>query len=114
MEIKRICMVTRIPGIAGPANFQKRLETGLSRYGIKVSYDLSDRPYEVILVIGATRKLIGLRQARMRGIPIIQRLNGMNWIHRRVQTGLKHYFRAEFNNLLLRTIRTNLANCVIY
>jgi len=114
LDNKRICMVTRIPGTAGPANFQKRLEIGLSRFGIQVSYDLSDQPYDAILVIGATRNLFDLRRARKRGIPVVQRLNGMNWIHRRVRTGLKHYFRAELNNLLLRVIRSTMANHVIY
>ena len=111
---KRLCMATRIPGTAGPANFQKRLELGLSTRGVQITYDLSDRPYDSLLVIGATRNLAGLFRIRKAGIPIIQRLDGMNWIHRRVRTGWKHFLRAEVNNLLLRFIRQNLASCVVY
>jgi glycosyltransferase involved in cell wall biosynthesis len=107
-------MVARIPGIAGPANFQRRLEEGLSRHGIEVSYDLHDLPYDAILVIGATRKLLDLWQMHRRGVPIVQRLNGLNWIHRHVGTGWRHYLRAELNNLLLRTIRSGLADHVVY
>jgi glycosyltransferase involved in cell wall biosynthesis len=107
-------MVTRIPGIAGPANFQRRLEVGLKTRGIGVSYDLRDEPYEVVLVIGATRNLLGLWRVRKRGIPVVQRLNGMNWIHRRIPTGLRHSVRAEINNLLLRTIRKAMSDHVIY
>ena len=76
----RVCMLARIPGTAGPANFQRRLEAGLSARNVQVSFDLADQPYDVLLVIGATRNLIGLQQAHRAGIPIIQRLNGMNWI----------------------------------
>ena len=48
-------MVTRIPGIAGPANFQRRLEHGLNRRGIHVSYNMTEDDYDLLLVIGATR-----------------------------------------------------------
>ncbi len=111
---KRLCMATRIPGTAGPANFQKRLELGLSTRGVQITYDLSDRPYDGLMVIGATRNLAGLFRIRRAGIPIIQRLDGMNWIHRRVHTGWKHFLRAEVNNLLLCFIRRNLAHYVVY
>jgi glycosyltransferase involved in cell wall biosynthesis len=107
-------MVSRIPGIAGPASFQKRLSSGLAERSVRVSYDLSDRPCDAILVIGATRKLTELQRARRNGIPIIQRLDGMNWIHRRIHTGVKHYLRAEISNFLLRTIRNRVADYVIY
>jgi glycosyltransferase involved in cell wall biosynthesis len=47
-------------------------------------------------------------------LPILQRLDGMNWIHRRRRTGLRHYLRAEANNLLLRWVRSRLADTVVY
>jgi glycosyltransferase involved in cell wall biosynthesis len=112
--VKRLCMQARIPGAAGPANFQRRLEGGLLARSVQVSYDLNDRHYDVLLVIGATRNLTGLRRARREGFPIVQRLNGMNWIHRQIHTGLRHFLRAEINNLLLTFIRTKLADHVIY
>ncbi len=107
-------MLARIPGTAGPANFQRRLEQGLLTRNVQVSYDPADRPYDVLLVIGATRNLAGLRRVKREGIRIIQRLNGMNWIHRQSRTGLRHFLRAEINNLLLNFIRANLADHVIY
>lgn len=107
-------MLARIPGTAGPANFQRRLEEGLHARNIQVSYGSVNRPCDVLLVIGATRNLGGLRRARRDGVPIIQRLNGMNWIHRQTRTGLRHYLRAEINNLLLRLIRAKMADFVIY
>jgi glycosyltransferase involved in cell wall biosynthesis len=111
---RHLCMLARIPGTAGPANFQRRLEHGLHARNVQVSYGLVNRPCGVLLVIGATRNLASLRRASRDGIPIVQRLNGMNWIHRQIRTGLKHYLRAEINNLLLRWIRAKLADFVIY
>jgi glycosyltransferase involved in cell wall biosynthesis len=109
-----LCLVSRIPGVAGPAGFQRRLAEGLERRGIGVTYDLSDASYDAALVIGGTRHLAGLREARRRGIPVLQRLNGMNWIHRRRRTGLRHFLRAELNNRLLRLIRDRLATRIVY
>jgi glycosyltransferase involved in cell wall biosynthesis len=95
-------------------SFQARLSTGLIERGIEVIYDLSDHSVQAILVIGGTRNLAGLWRARQAGIPVIQRLNGMNWIHRRRYTGIRHYLRAEMGNWLLSKIRSHLASRVIY
>ena len=114
MNPRRLCLVSRIPGVAGPAGFQRRLADGLARRGIGVTYDLDDEPYDAALVIGGTRQLSGLLRARRRGVPVLQRLNGMNWIHRRRRTGLRHFARAEANNLVLQFIRRRVATHVVY
>jgi len=113
-SLKRLCMVSRLEGFAGPAAFQRRLEAGLRAQGILVSYSLEDQPYDAVLVIGATRRLAALREVQRQGIPVYQRLNGMNWIHRRTRTGLRHYLRAEAANLLLRIIRNRHASGIVY
>jgi len=114
MSTKRLCLVSRIPGVAGPAGFQRRLADGLARRGIGVTYDLADPPYDAVLVVGGTRHLAGLLRARRRGLPVLQRLNGMNWIHRRRRTGLRHGLRAEVNNQVLQFIRTRVATQIVY
>jgi glycosyltransferase involved in cell wall biosynthesis len=114
MAEHRLCLVSRIEGVAGPAGFQRRLASGLERRGIGVTFDLADRPYDAALVIGGTRHLAGLRAARQRGVIVLQRLNGMNWIHRRRSTGWRHFLRAELNNRLLRLIRERLATGIVY
>ncbi|NTW09144.1 MAG: glycosyltransferase family 4 protein, partial [Anaerolineaceae bacterium] len=53
-------------------------------------------------------------RAKKKGIRIVQRLNGMNWVHRKTNTGMRHYLRAEFNNWILATIRHSLADGIIY
>lgn len=114
MTNHRLCLVSRIPGVAGPAGFQRRLAAGLERRGIPVTYNLADKPYDAVLVIGGTRRLADLRAAHRAGVPVLQRLNGMNWIHRRRFSGLRHYLRAELNNRLLRLIRQRLATVIVY
>jgi glycosyltransferase involved in cell wall biosynthesis len=67
-------------------------------------------------VIGGTRQLAGLWRARRQGARIVQRLDGMNWLHRQRggRTGWQHFLRAEYGNALLAFIRSRLANRVVY
>jgi glycosyltransferase involved in cell wall biosynthesis len=79
----------------------------------QVCHDLDDRPYRAVLVIGehASWESYGGPGG---GCRIVQRLDGMNWLHRRIKTGARHYLRAEFGNWLLRVIRARLAAQIIY
>jgi glycosyltransferase involved in cell wall biosynthesis len=95
-------------------SFRNRFISGLTARGIPVSVDITNAENEAVLVIGGTRDLFGLWQARRRGTRIVQRLNGMNWLHRHLNTGVKHYLRAEYGNLILRTIRARLADHIVY
>lgn len=110
---RRLCLVAPVRGVAGPAGFQRRLAAGLLARGYEVVYSLADRPYDAILVSGGTRHLLALRAARSAGIPIVVRLDGINWIHRRRRTGGGHFLRAEVRNLLLRATRRT-ASMVVY
>ncbi len=94
--------------------FREKLVGGLTDRGISVTYDLVDKPYDAILVIGGTRDLTGLWQAKRNGVRIVQRLDGMNWIHRRRKTGWRHFLRAEYGNIILSLIRSQLANQIVY
>ncbi len=111
---KRVCLIPKLSGVGGPATFQQKLSFGLSQRGVEVCYDIRDIPCDALLVVGGTRHLVGLWQARRRGTPIIQRLNGMNWLHRVRRTGVRHYLRAEYGNSVLRLIRDRLADRVVY
>jgi glycosyltransferase involved in cell wall biosynthesis len=101
-------------GVGGMVSFRAKLQAALIARGHQVSDSLGDEPYDAILVIGGTRQLVGLNRARRKGIPVVQRLNGMNWIHRKRNTGLRHYLRAELANRLLVTIRNRFAEHVVY
>jgi glycosyltransferase involved in cell wall biosynthesis len=116
-DLRRICLVPRLNGVGGMVSFQHKLVEGLHRRGIEAVFDLAEQPYQAVLVIGGTRDLAGLRRARRQGIPVIQRLDGMNWLHRLggdFRTGLRHFLRAEYGNFILRLIRGRLASRVIY
>ena len=98
-------------------SFQYKLADGLRARGIQVCQDLSDPPYQAVLVIGGTRDLAGLWRLRRQGIPVVQRLDGMNWLHRLAgirKDGWRHYLRAEYGNRLLALIRARLASRVVY
>jgi glycosyltransferase involved in cell wall biosynthesis len=113
----RICLVPRLAGVGGMVSFQYKLADGLRARGLQICQDLSDPPYQAVLVIGGTRDLAGLWRARRRGIPVVQRLDGMNWLHRLAgirQDGWRHYLRAEYGNRLLALIRSRLASRVVY
>jgi glycosyltransferase involved in cell wall biosynthesis len=96
------------------ASFQSKLAKGLSARGIEVVYRLNETPYAAVLVIGGMRDLLGLWRARRQGIPVVQRLNGMNWLHHLRRTGIRHYLRAEYGNAILALIRSQIAEQIVY
>jgi len=60
------------------------------------------------------RDLPGLIRARCDGVRIVQRLDGINWLHRRLPTGMRHYLRAEYGNCLLALLRRRFVTQIIY
>lgn len=113
-KLQKVCLVPRMSGVGGMVSFQRRLALGLHSLGIQVAYDLTDDACDVVLVVGGTRHLAQLWRARKHGALIVQRLDGMNWLHRRLKTGLTHYLRAEYGNLLLTIIRQRIADVIVY
>ena len=112
--LKRVCLTPRTSGVGGMVTFQHKLSAGFRARGIEVTHDLDGTSYDAVLVVGGTRRLSALTGAKNRGIPVIQRLDGMNWLHRRVRTGLRHWLRAELGNRLLAHIRNKIATGVVY
>ena len=109
----RICIAPRVEGLAGVASFRLKFENGLSARGVEVTHDLREAS-DAVLVLAGTRKLIPLWKARARGSRIVQRLDGINWVHRARWAGLRYTVRAVYGNLNLSFIRRRLANRVIY
>jgi glycosyltransferase involved in cell wall biosynthesis len=126
----RICLTPRLNGVGGMVSFQHKFAAGLAVRGVEFTYDLADPLCQAVLVIGGTRQLGSLWQARRRGALIVQRLNGMNWMHRLLfkqpvatqGTGgavgltysLRHFIRSEYGNFILSIIRAQLAQRVVY
>jgi len=110
----RICLIPKVHGVGGMVSFQAKLTAGLKERGIQVCDDLGETPYAAVLITGGTRNLAGVWRARHRGIRIVQRLDGINWLHRRQHTGWRHALRAESANWLLTFLRSRLATRLVY
>lgn len=95
-------------------SFFHKFLAAVEKRGVQVTNDLNDTPYDAVLVIGGTRELAALYRARQRGVRIVQRLDGINWIHRRKPVSLKHSLRAEYGNFILSLIRRFLADRIVY
>lgn len=109
------CVLPQLTGIGGPASFQGRLITGLRTLGYEVTGDPHSPRVTSILVIGAPVRRIGeLLRAKRNGVRIVQRLNGMNWLHRRRRSSLQYFLRSEWNNWMLAFIRRRLADRIVY
>jgi glycosyltransferase involved in cell wall biosynthesis len=112
-EMHRICIVPRVEGLAGVASFRLKFEDGLRARGVGVTHDPS-QPSDAILVLAGTRHLFPLWRAHSRGGRIVQRLDGINWVHRVRWAGLRYAIRAIYGNANLSYIRRRLADHVIY
>ncbi|OQY30537.1 MAG: hypothetical protein B6243_10255 [Anaerolineaceae bacterium 4572_5.2] len=109
-----ICIYPRVESMGGVGSFRLKFAEGLKSRGIEVSYDLDDPRVDLILLLAGTRNLPGLWRARQRGIPIVQRLDGINWVQRVRWTGFRYHLRAEYGNAALAFIRRFLADKIVY
>ena len=104
----------RAPKKGGPGSFQSRFENELKKVNWEVKYPDDKITPDVILVVGGTRKLAWLIWNKLKGVPIIYRMDGINWLHRKVQVTAKKWFQNEARNLINQIIRSFLADHVIY
>src|SRR5574337_535119 len=111
--MSRICIVPQVQGTGGMASFRLKFEQGLKTRGVDVTHDLNDKA-DAVLVIAGTRFLPDLKRARQRGIRVVQRLDGINWVQRVKWSGLKYSVRAEYGNFMLSLIRNRFTDRVIY
>jgi glycosyltransferase involved in cell wall biosynthesis len=112
--VPRICILPKATNTGGVTSFQTKLTEGLAGRDIQVCYSLADGPYDAVLLTGGVRDLVGLLRARRRGVRLVQRLDGINWLHRRLPTGPRHFLRAEYGNRLLALLRSRLVTQVVY
>ena len=110
----RICILPRASNVGGVTSFQAKLAAGLERSGHQVSFDLGNPACQAVLLTGGVRDLAGLVRARRSGARIVQRLDGINWLHRRLSTGARHFLRAEYGNRLLALLRARFVTQIVY
>lgn len=111
---QKICLVPKLSGLGGMVSFQHKFISGLMERDIPYSFDITNPEITTILVIGGTRQLLKLWKAKKRGVRIVQRLNGMNWMHKVEKTPFRAALRAEINNHILAFIRRYLADSIVY
>jgi glycosyltransferase involved in cell wall biosynthesis len=111
--LTRIGIVPKVHGVGGMVSFRDKLTLGLQKRGIEVSDDPGDN-CDALLVISGTRDLGKLRRARKRGVRVVHRLDGINWLHRKYKTPARLYLTSEMKNLLLAFIRWFYADRVVY
>jgi glycosyltransferase involved in cell wall biosynthesis len=111
---QQICLVPKLSGLGGTSSFQAKLIQGLNARGIPYTFDLMHPGNTAVLVVGGTRQLWKLWRAKRRGVRIVQRLDGMNWMHRVEKTTLRFTLRSEINNRILSFIRRHLADYIVY
>ncbi len=111
---QQVCLVPYLQGLGGMVSFQAKFIHGLEKFNVDYTFDLADPRNDAILVIGGTRQVPKLLQAKKRGVRVVQRLNGMNWLHRVEKTPLKAWLRAETANMLLELIRRHICDRIIY
>lgn len=116
--MKKIIAFPHKPGSGGPGSFQKRFEIQLKKNGFDIGYltDKNLKP-DLIFVVGGTKKILTLLKWRVKNVPILYRLDGINWLHRKKNTrqnNLSNYFNSELRNILNKIIHGFLANYIIY
>ena len=68
---------------------------------------------DAVLVVGGTKRLFWLYKMRRAGVPIIYRLDGLSWLHKKKRVGLRAWLLGELRNVLMNVIRSYLATAVV-
>ncbi|MEL6931085.1 MAG: hypothetical protein AAFO95_21055, partial [Cyanobacteria bacterium J06600_6] len=92
------------PGHGGPGSFQTRFEKVLKKQNWEIVYAEEGRQPDAVMVVGGTRKLLWLWRMKRAGIPIIYRLDGISWLHRKKKVGVKTYVMGEVRNMLNKCV----------
>lgn len=112
-HMTRICITPFVEQTGGMTSFRLKFEQGLKTRSIEVTYDLDDK-FDAVLVIAGTRFIRDLSRIRKRGIRVVQRLDGVNWVHRVKWSGVRYTVRAVYGNMVLALIRNRFTDRVIY
>ncbi len=109
----RICIYPRVEGVGGIASFRLKFEAGLARRGFETTNNLNES-FDALLVLAGRREMNALWKVKGRGIRIVQRLDGINWVQRVRWAGVRYTLRAEYGNAVLAFIRRRIADRVVY
>lgn len=111
---RRVGLIPKLNGLGGMVTFQAKFRESLNARGISSSFDITDQEIDALLIVGGSKQLSKLANIRKKNIRVVHRLDGINWLHRKTKTGIRHWWRAETGNLLLRQIRSKYADHIVY
>lgn len=116
MKKKSICLLPQAASLGGPRTFQQNLIAWAEHQPeVGIHFDADRENIDAFLVIGGPKKYLSrLLAARRKGIPVVHRLNGMNWIHRARPEGLKYSLHSETANLAIAFYRRFVCSKIIY
>ena len=101
----------------GPGSFQLRFEDALKKRGWKITYSTqaTSQAIDVIVVIAGTRRIPWLLSQKLRGVPVIQRLDGLLWQDKFANKGLwRSWMKPFILQSLVAFIYRFLADSVVY
>ena len=110
----RIALLPYVTGRGGARSFMEKFRFAAEARGVEVVFDENAPEIESVLVMAGYWRLDALSRLKRRGVRIVQRLDGINWLHRRRWAGIRYTLRAEYGNRLLALIRRRLADRIIY
>jgi glycosyltransferase involved in cell wall biosynthesis len=101
-------------GHGGPGSFQERISKELANNGWTVTYPSSTHTPDLVFIIGGTRKLFWLIKLKLKKVPIVLRLDGINWLHRKKSIKSAKYLKAEIQNVILKVLHAFIADYIVY
>lgn len=104
----------RPPAKGGPGSFQSRFEQKLKEKGWQITYAGEGETPDAIMVVGGTRKVGWLFKNKLKGVPIIVRLDGITWLHKKKQVSTKKWIHTELGKILTQVIRKFFASHIVY
>ncbi len=102
------------PKFGGPRRFQDYLVEQISHYSWQVSGKNNLKNAELAFVNIGTKDFIFLIKCKIYKVPIVLRLDGVNWDHRCNAYSLKAKIYQEARNIIMQSIRRFFASHIIY
>lgn len=104
------------PANLGPGTFQAKFESDLKNRGFGVVYGTKGMKPDLIFIVGGTRRLFWLLKCKFKNIPIVYRLDGINWLHRKkiAERSLKSFILSELTNLMCKILHALYADYIVY
>tara|TARA_B000000557_G_scaffold260035_1_gene256790 strand:+ start:53 stop:1057 length:1005 start_codon:yes stop_codon:yes gene_type:complete len=100
--------------VGGPSTFIRNLKNGLEKRNYKIAFDQDKKNISTVIVTSSTKKIAFLILCKIKGIKIIQRLDGM-WYQSLSQSGnIIKYIYFKLVNFIMFLIRNFVADIVIY